>query len=167
MLDKIRKNKIGYLFRNFNLVNRLTAAENIEVPMHELNISLQEKRNRLVEALKSLDIEQFAGEKVSALSDFNKQLVSLARAIVNNPLMIIADEPAANLNSKEEHRLMEHLSRLNGKGVTIMLYTSKKTVKAFCGYRRISFENGMLSEDKEEYKHSLLRREDLYENCSI
>lgn len=159
LLDSIRKNRIGYLFRDFNLINRLTAAENIEIPMHGLDITWQEKKDRRVEALKGLELEGFAAEKASNLSDFNKQLVSLARAVVNNPLMIIADEPAANLNSKEEQKLMEHLFRLNREGITIMLVASNMDMKSYGGYRLISFENGILSEDREEEMLSLLRGE--------
>lgn len=140
MLDSIRKNKIGYLFRNFNLITRLTGLENIEVPMHGLNITREEKKSRLQRALRSFNIEAVAGKNVNNLSDFEKQLTSLARAVVNNPLMIIADEPAENLDSKEEQKLMEHLFRLNSEGVTVMLITENETLKALNQFRLISFD---------------------------
>lgn len=139
MLDSIRKNKIGYLFRNFNLINRLTVWQNIEIPMHWLNISREEKKHRLQKALLNFEIEHIAKEKVSRLSDWEKQLVSLARAVVNNPLMIIADEPAANLDSREEGKLIEHLFRLNKEGITVILMTERAALKALKGCRLISF----------------------------
>jgi len=157
MLDNIRKNKIGYLFRNFNLITRLSAAENIEVPMSGLNMSREEKEKRLAKAQKSLDIEAIAEEKVSALSDTNRQLVSLARAVVNNPLMIIADEPAANLDNMGGQKLMEHLQSLNNGGMTILLFAEKPDIKLFSNYRLILFEDGRILEDKQEYTLSQSR----------
>lgn len=139
MLNSIRKNKIGYLFRNFNLINRLTVRHNIEIPMHGLNISREEKRQRLQRALQRFEIASITEEKVSGLSDWEKQLVSLARAVVNNPLMIIADEPAANLDSREEGKLFEQLLRLQAEGITVMLMT-ETAVKALNGCRLISFD---------------------------
>jgi putative ABC transport system ATP-binding protein len=159
MMDSIRKLKLGYLFRNFNLIGRLTAAENIEIPMHGLNITQEEKRDRLIKALRSFDIEAIADNKVSELTDYQKQLVSLSRAVVNNPLMIIADEPAENLDIKGEQRLTELLLRLNSEGITIMLITEKTALKTSDRYRRISFQEGKVSEDKEAHKFSLVRRE--------
>ncbi|HYF83462.1 MAG TPA: ATP-binding cassette domain-containing protein [Clostridia bacterium] len=159
ILDDIRKLKLGYLFRDFNLIARLTAAQNIEVLLQGLNISQAEKRDRLQKTLKRFDIESIAEKKVSELTDYQKQLVSLARAVVNSPLMIIADEPAANLNSKEEKELMEHLLRLNSEGIAIMLITENTELKASNRFRLISFQDGRISEDKEVQKLSLVRRE--------
>lgn len=159
IMDAVRKLKLGYLFRDFNLIGRLTAAENIKIPMQGLNISQAEKRDRLQKALRSFDLEAMAEKKVSLLTDYQKQLVSLARAVVNNPLMIIADEPAANLDSKEEQKLMEHLLRLNNEGIAIMLITEKTTLKASNRFRKISFQDGRVVEDKEAHRLSLVRRE--------
>ncbi len=159
MMDAIRKLKLGYLFRDFNLIARLTAAENIEIPMQGLKLSQEEKRSRLQKALRSFDIEEIAEKKVSELTDYQKQLVSLARAIVNNPLMIIADEPAANLDSKEEQRLMEHLLRLNSEGIAIMLITENTALKASNRFRMISFQDGRVSENKEAHRLFLVRRD--------
>jgi putative ABC transport system ATP-binding protein len=150
MLEDIRKNRIGYLFRDYRLVNRLSVYQNIELPMHGSDISHQEKMNRMEKSLGYMGIEEISQEKVSALSDFKKQLVSLGRAIVNDPLMIMADEPSANLSTDEEQKLMEYLYRLNNEGVTILLFTSRNSSKAFGRYRLLSFDNGSLSEDKEE-----------------
>lgn len=150
MLSEIRRSRIGYLFRDHRLINRLTVRQNIVVPMDGLSISRQEKENRIERSLKSIGIEGIEGEKVSALSDFDKQSVSLARAIVNNPLMIIADDPTANLSTDEEGQLMEQLWRLNGEGITIVLFASENKIKALGRYRLITFDNGSLSSDKEE-----------------
>ena len=159
ILDSIRKNKLGYLFRDFMLISGMTAAQNAEIPMHGLNISYTEKKARLENAFQSLEIESVAGEKAGCLSDFRKQLVSLARAIVNNPLMIIADEPSANLNSEEEQRFFEYLIRLNKEGMTIMIIKEKVGLKVLNHCRVITFEAGRISQDKQAHALSLVRRE--------
>lgn len=151
VLEGIRKDRIGYLFRDFRLINRLTVYQNIELPMHGLSISGREKMNRIGKSLSYMGIEEISDEKVSGLSHFKKQLVSLGRAIVNDPLMILADEPSANLSLNEEQELMQHLYRLNSEGVTILLFTSRNSSKAFGRYRLLLFNDGSLSEDKEEY----------------
>lgn len=147
MLDNIRRNKIGYLFKDFNLINRLTAAQNIEVPMYGLSISQKEKKDRVMNSLRSFGIEAIAEENVNSLSGLNKQLVSLARAIINNPLMIIADEPAANMDSKGKRGIMEYLFRLNSEGTTIMLFTETEIVDPLRRYRIISFPFHCKEED--------------------
>ncbi len=159
VLDEIRMRKLGYLFRNFNLISRLTAAQNIEIPMQGMNISQEEKRDRLHKALKSFDIEAIAKKSIRELTDSQKQLVSLARAVVNNPLMIIADEPAANLDSKEEREFMEHLLRLNTEGIAVMLITEKAALKSSNIFRLISFKEGRVTEDIGGHKLSIVRRE--------
>lgn len=158
-LSNIRKLKLGYLFRNFNLISKFTAAQNIEVLLKDLNISQAEKGDRLKNALRRFDIESIGEKKVYELTDYQKQLVSLARAIVNSPLMIIADEPAANLGSKEEQGLMEHLFSLNCEGIGIMLITENSELIASSRFRLISFKDGGVYEDKEIHKLSLVRRE--------
>lgn len=159
ILDDIRKLKLGYLFRNYNLIGRLTVLQNIEVPMHGLNISREEKNERLLKALRSFDIESISAQIAYSLTDYQKQLVALARAVVNSPLMIIADEPAANLSSKEEQELLLQLSKLNSQGTAIMLITEKADMKALTGCRRIIFEAGRIVEDKQTHRLSLVRRE--------
>ncbi|HYF74971.1 MAG TPA: ATP-binding cassette domain-containing protein [Candidatus Nitrosocosmicus sp.] len=159
VLDDIRRLKLGYLFRNFNLIGRLSAARNIEVPLQGLNITVEEKHQRVADALKSFGIEDISEKKACDLDCFEKQLVALARAVVNKPLMIIADEPAAELDSREEQKLMEHLLRLNSEGTAIMLITEKTDLGILNSYRRILFENGMVWSDKGAHKLSLVRRE--------
>lgn len=158
-MDSFRKLKLGYLFRNYNLIGRLTVLQNIELPMQGLNISVEEKQDRLQRALKRFDIEGISGEAVYRLSDYQKQLVSLARAVINQPLLIFADEPAANLNGREEQELMEHLQGLNQEGMAIMLITGREAVRALESYRLIRFENGRISEDRGVHKLSPVRRE--------
>ena len=159
VLDCIRRLKLGYLFRDFNLIGRLTAARNIEVPLQGSNITVEEKHQRVADALKKFGIEDISGKKACDLDCFEKQLVALARAVVNRPLMIIADEPAAELDDKEEQKLLEHMLRLNSEGTAIMLITEKTDLGMLNNCRRILFENGIVWSDKGARKLSLVRRE--------
>lgn len=129
LLASIRKLKLGYLFRNFKLVPYLTAAENIEIPMYGLAISREEKKERLLGLMKGFGIEALADKKAGSLTDYQKQLVALARAMVNKPLMILADEPAASLDAYEEQQFMEQLAGINEAGTAIMLITERPEAK--------------------------------------
>lgn len=159
LLDELRKHRIGYLFRDFNLIPRMSVAQNMEVTLAGASMSRREKTDRIKAALEKLDILELLEEKASSLPDYKKQLVSLARAIVNSPLMILADEPSANLGNKEEQALMEQLERLNNEGITIILITEKKTLRDPNKHRLITFSADKPLSDKEAYKFSLIRRE--------
>ncbi|MGE5679124.1 MAG: ATP-binding cassette domain-containing protein [Pseudomonadota bacterium] len=151
MLDDIRRNKIGYLFRDFRLIERLNVRQNIEVPMYGLDISVGEKSERVSKALNYLGLQGLEKEKVTELTDLQKQQAALARAIVNDPLVIIADEPSANLNIEGEGWLMEQLWRLNTEGTAILLVTAEDSIETEGAYRKLSFVNGSLSSDMEVY----------------
>lgn len=151
MLDSIRRNKIGCLFRDFRLVEKLNVRQNIEVPMYGLDISGRDKSERVCKALAYLGLQDMENEIPAGLTDLQKQQSALARAIVNDPLMIIADEPAANLNIEGEGWLMRQLWRLNTEGTTILLFSAENCNEASGACRRLSFENGSLSADTSVY----------------
>jgi len=144
VLEDIRRRKIGYLFRDFRLIDRLTVYRNIEVPMSGMDISREEKAKRTLKALADLGIEKIAGERVSSLSDYDRQLTALARAVVNSPLMIMADEPAAALGAGESIRFMERLRRLNEEGTSILLFSSGAVPGLQGSFRVIAFEEGIV-----------------------
>lgn len=150
MLDSIRKYKLGYLFRNFNLISSMTVDENLTIPLHGLNISRDEKVGRLKQVLEQFDISDIAGERICNISNFKKQLVALARAVMNNPLMIIAEEPTANLNIKEAQMIIKYLWELNREGITIMIISEKEECDFQNDSRHIYFENGRISKDTKE-----------------
>lgn len=151
MLDDIRRNKIGYLFRDFRLVERLNVRENMEVPMYGLDISSSEKSERVRVTLDYLGLQGMENESTAELTDLQKQQAAFARAIVNKPLMILADEPAANLNSEGEGWLIKQLWRLNRDGAAILLFAAENSNEAEGCYRQLSFENGSLSADMPVY----------------
>lgn len=147
ILDSIRKYKIGYLFRNFNLISSMTVEENLNISLRGLNISGDEKNSKMEKVLKRFNITEIAKEKIYNISNFEKQIAALARAVINNPLMIIGDDPIANLNLKEGQKLIEYLCELNREGMTIMLIGEMEKRDYLEDYRQINFDNGKISED--------------------
>lgn len=147
ILNDIRRRKIGYLFRDFRLIDRLTVYQNVEVPMLGMDLSMVEKAERVVKALSDIGIESIANEKICNLSNYDRQLTALARATVNDPLIIMADEPAASLDKEEAGLLMAKLCKLNDDGTSVMLFYSGDTTGLQHSCRIITFEKGTVHID--------------------
>jgi putative ABC transport system ATP-binding protein len=122
-LVKIRRKKVGFIFQTFNLLPRLSARDNIELPMIYAGIGLKEKKGRIETALKAVNLENRAGHKAVELSGGERQRVAIARAVINQPSIILADEPTGNLDSKSGQEIMLLLERLNRAGSTILMVT--------------------------------------------
>ena len=120
---RLRKQHIGFIFQNFNLIDELTVEQNIELPLYYHNVAKAE-RKRLVDAvLKRVDISHRRKHLPAKLSGGQQQRVAIARAIVTNPDLILADEPTGNLDSKNSTQVMELLQQLNQEGATIVMVT--------------------------------------------
>jgi len=120
---RLRKQHIGFIFQNFNLIDELTVEQNIELPLYYHNVAKTE-RKRLVDAvLKRVDISHRRKHLPAKLSGGQQQRVAIARAIVTNPDLILADEPTGNLDSKNSTQVMELLQQLNQQGATIVMVT--------------------------------------------
>ncbi len=120
---RLRKQHIGFIFQNFNLIDELTVEQNIELPLYYHNVAKTE-RKRLVDAvLKRVDISHRRKHLPAKLSGGQQQRVAIARAIVTNPDLILADEPTGNLDSKNSIQVMELLQQLNQQGATIVMVT--------------------------------------------
>ena len=120
---RLRKQHIGFIFQNFNLIDELTVEQNIELPLYYHNVANVE-RKRLVDAvLKRVDISHRRKHLPAKLSGGQQQRVAIARAIVTNPDLILADEPTGNLDSKNSTQVMELLQQLNQEGATIVMVT--------------------------------------------
>lgn len=120
---RLRKQHIGFIFQNFNLIDELTVEQNIELPLYYHNIAKAE-RKRLVDAvLKRVDISHRRKHLPAKLSGGQQQRVAIARAIVTNPDLILADEPTGNLDSKNSTQVMALLQQLNQEGATIVMVT--------------------------------------------
>lgn len=120
---KFRKGKIGFVFQNFNLIDELNVFDNVELPLKYLHISSSERKQRVTEILKRMNISHRAQHYPQQLSGGQQQRVAIARAVIANPKLILADEPTGNLDSKNGKEVMDLLSELNREGTTIVMVT--------------------------------------------
>ena len=120
---KFRKGNIGFVFQSFNLIDELNVYENVELPLKYLNISASERKRRVTEILKRMNISHRAQHYPQQLSGGQQQRVAIARAVVANPKLILADEPTGNLDSRNGKEVMDLLCELNKEGTTIVMVT--------------------------------------------
>lgn len=140
-LAKIRRDKIGFIFQQFNLIPRLTALENVELPMWFSGLSKTKRVKRAAELLRKVGLGDRIKHRPTELSGGETQRVAIARALANNPEVILADEPTGNLDSKASIEIMDLLRKLNKEGRTIILVThepefakmAKRTVRIIDG----------------------------------
>lgn len=127
-LARIRNQKIGFVFQNFNLLNRLSAKENIELPLVYQQLPKEERKSRVEEALKRVQLYERREHRPMELSGGQQQRVAIARALVTRPSMILADEPTGNLDSKTGDEIMKLFHELHAQGNTIVLITHDEKV---------------------------------------
>lgn len=131
-LVKMRKNNLGFIFQSFNLIDDLTVEENVALPLRYLKIPKVTRQTRVREALELVGLEKRGKHKPSQLSGGQQQRVAVARAVIADPRLILADEPTGNLDSQNGEDVMELLSLLNEQGATILMVThsDKDSAKA-------------------------------------
>ncbi len=127
-LAKVRRENIGFVFQFFHLIPRLSAAENVEMPMILAGIAVKERKQRVAQALASVNLQDRANHRPDQLSGGQLQRVAIARAMIMKPEILLADEPTGNLDSKSGIEIIELLESLNQQGVTLMIITHDQTV---------------------------------------
>ena len=127
-LAKIRNQKIGFVFQSFNLIPKLTAEENVELPLIYQKVRRAERHRRVKEALEKVGLENRAKHLPTELSGGQQQRVAIARALVTKPSLILADEPTGNLDSKTSQEIMELFHELHDQGNTVVLITHDNDV---------------------------------------
>ncbi len=127
-LSMIRNQKIGFIFQQFNLLPKLTAYENVELPLIYQRIKPQERQMRVEEAMKKVGLIKRMGHRPNQLSGGQQQRVAIARALATKPSIILADEPTGNLDSKSGEEIMEMIHELSEQGNTIVLITHDSNV---------------------------------------
>ena len=151
----IRNRKIGFVFQSFNLLARTTALENVELPLYyrrrlknEKRLSAQERRERAMQALREVGLEERRDHYPSQLSGGQQQRVAIARAMVNDPAFILADEPTGNLDTGMSLEIMGLFQELNRQGKTIIMVTHEPELAAYTR-RIITLRDGELVSDKD------------------
>ena len=147
-LAHIRNQKIGFVFQSFNLISKLTAAENVELPLIYQGVKKAERQQRVQEALERVKLLQRAQHYPTELSGGQQQRVAIARAIVTRPSLILADEPTGNLDSHTTVEIMDIFHELHARGNTIVLITHDDSVAAQAE-RRVNILDGRLTEVKD------------------
>ena len=146
-LAQIRGRKIGFIFQKFNLIPTMTALKNIELPMVFLGGTKADRNRRAAELLGKVGLTNWATHRPSELSGGQQQRIAIARALSNNPSIILADEPTGNLDTKTGEQIMKLLVALNKEGKTILLVTHAIALKRFAN-RVINMLDGKISEKK-------------------
>lgn len=141
-----RKGNIGFVFQSFNLIDELNVYENVELPLKYLNISASERKRRVTEILKRMNISHRAQHYPQQLSGGQQQRVAIARAVVANPQLILADEPTGNLDSRNGKEVMDLLCQLNAEGTTVVMVTHSQR-DASAAQRIISLFDGEIVRD--------------------
>ncbi|MCD6546121.1 MAG: ABC transporter ATP-binding protein [Thermotogae bacterium] len=147
-LSAIRKNMIGFVFQQFNLIPRFTALENVELPMIYNRIPKHLRISRAKELLEMVGLSNRIYHRPSQMSGGQMQRVAIARALANNPEILLADEPTGNLDSVSSKEIMELFKKLHDKGLTIVLVTHEPDIAKY-GKRIIRLKDGKIISDEE------------------
>ncbi len=156
-LAKFRQQHIGFVFQSYNLLGNLTALENVTLPLIFKRVGVKERKERAMEMLKAVGLEERANHKPSQLSGGQQQRVSIARAFVNNPEIVFADEPTGNLDTKTTYQMMDLMMNLSGKNKqTLIIVTHDMEISAYA-QRIVHLSDGKIERieyNKESIKHS-------------
>ena len=143
----LRKENIGFVFQSFNLIDELTVFENVELPLLYLGVSSSDRKKRVDEVLKSMNIMHRRNHFPQQLSGGQQQRVAVARAIIAKPKMILADEPTGNLDSAHGDEVMRLLTDLNSNGTTIVMVTHSPTYADYCNRTIHLFDGHVVTEN--------------------
>ncbi|MCZ6836556.1 MAG: ABC transporter ATP-binding protein [Planctomycetota bacterium] len=145
-LSRVRGRKIGFVFQAFNLISELTIVDNVEVPLFYQGIPKHERREQAIETLKIVGLGDRLTHRPKELSGGQQQRVAVARALVTNPSIIMADEPTGNLDTKTGVEILELIDQLHAQGITIIMVTHDQRVADRCE-RIIWLEDGVVGSD--------------------
>ena len=146
-LAEVRNTEIGFVFQQFNLLPRLSAAENVALPLIYAGINKKERIERAMEALQKVGLADRSHHKSNELSGGQIQRVAIARALVNNPSLLLADEPTGNLDSKTSVEVMEIFGKIQAGGNTVVLVTHEEDIASYA-HRVVRLKDGLLESDK-------------------
>ncbi|MFL9482296.1 ABC transporter ATP-binding protein [Chitinophagaceae bacterium LWZ2-11] len=146
-LAGVRNTEIGFVFQQFNLLPRLTAAENVALPLIYAGVNKKDRTERAMEALRKVGLDTRSHHKSNELSGGQIQRVAIARALVNNPSLLLADEPTGNLDTKTSVEVMEIFGKIQEAGNTVVLVTHEEDIAAYAN-RIVRLRDGLVETDK-------------------
>jgi putative ABC transport system ATP-binding protein len=146
-LAQIRNRKIGFVFQAFNLLPRLSALQNVELPMVYARVPAKLRREKALLAIEKVGLLDRIDHRPNELSGGQKQRIAIARALVNKPAILLADEPTGNLDSFSSEEIMGVFQKLNEEGVTILMVTHEPDIAMFTR-RKITFRDGKMLKDE-------------------
>ncbi len=146
-LAEIRNKKVGFVFQTFNLLPKLNAVENVELPLIYAGLKTEERRSRALELLAMVDLKERAFHRPAEMSGGQSQRVAIARALANNPSIIMADEPTGNLDSRSGAEIIHLFSELNKKGITLIMVTHDQDI-ANSSKRIVRLKDGLVVADE-------------------
>ncbi len=144
-LARVRNQKIGFVFQNFNLLPRMSALENVMQPLYYASVPESEARDRARDALARVGLQDRMGHHPNQLSGGQRQRVAIARSLINNPAILLADEPTGNLDSQTGSEVLNLFCQLHEEGRTILVVTHDREVAGYC-QKRIHFKDGRQSQ---------------------
>jgi putative ABC transport system ATP-binding protein len=157
-LAEVRNKEIGFVFQQFNLLPRLTAAENVALPLVYAGLNKKTRTEMAMAVLEKVGLTDRSHHKPNELSGGQAQRVAIARALVNNPSLILADEPTGNLDTKTSIEIMEIFTKIQAAGNTVVLVTHEEDISKYA-HRVVRLRDGVIETDK--------RREDLYSTAAM
>ncbi|HWI92357.1 MAG TPA: ABC transporter ATP-binding protein [Flavisolibacter sp.] len=146
-LAVVRNNEIGFVFQQFNLLPRLTAVENVALPLVYAGVPKKQRIERAMEVLRKVDLTDRSHHKPNEMSGGQNQRVAIARALVNDPSIILADEPTGNLDSKTSYEIMNIFTKIHESGNTVILVTHEEDISHYA-HRIIRLRDGIIETDK-------------------
>lgn len=147
-LARLRNTKLGFVFQSYNLLTRTTALENVELPLfYNSKVKSRERNERAVAALEAVGLKERMHHMPNQLSGGQQQRVAIARSLVNDPVLILADEPTGNLDTRTSFEIMELFQDLNEKGRTIVYVTHEPDIARFAT-RNVAFRDGKIQKEQ-------------------
>ena len=146
-LADVRNKEIGFVFQQFNLLPRLTALENVALPLVYAGVARKQRTEMAMDVIQKVGLEDRSHHKPNELSGGQCQRVAIARALVNNPSLILADEPTGNLDTKTSKEIMDIFSQIQAAGNTVVLVTHEEDI-AFYAKRIVRLRDGLIESDK-------------------
>lgn len=164
-IDNYRKERIGFIFQNFNLINSLSVIDNIVLPIEKYSIPLKEKRKKALDLLNKLNISNIKNKKISDLSGGQKQRIAIARALINDPSIILADEPTGALDEKNSISVLKILEEIQKTGKLVIVVTHSEKVINY-STRVVRIKDGKIESDKKikRIKETRVDKDEIKEN---